>query len=141
MEIPLASLNLSNFPGRLDELLEIFGHAFKGDHNNATHHFEWFMTLALKYGIKEEDIYMRSFVLHLGGKALTWFVGLDKGMISSFAKLVETFCNRWDSGSRDKWIPHVKHVKDLFSKESQSKDQVKATIVQGLTDDILSTID
>ena len=84
---------------------------------------------------------MRSFVLHLGGKALAWFVGLDKGTISSFAELVETLCNHWDSGSREEWIPHVKHVKDLFSKEAQGKYQVKASIVQGLTDDILSTID
>ena len=37
------------------------------------------MTMALEYGIKEEeDAYMRSFVVHLGGKALAWFVGLDK---------------------------------------------------------------
>ena len=47
-----------------------------------THHVEWVMTLASEYGIKEEeDVYMRSFVLHLGGKALAWFVGLDKGTI------------------------------------------------------------
>ena len=69
------------------------------------------------------------------------FVGLDKGTISSFAELVETFCNHWDSRHRDEWIPHVKHAKDFFSKEAQRKDQFEATIVQGLTDDILSTLD
>ena len=79
---------------------------------------------------------MRSFVLQLGGKAFAWFVSLDKGTISSFAELVETFCSHWDSEQRDKWIPHVKHARDLFSKEAQNKDQVEATIVQGLTDDI-----
>ena len=84
---------------------------------------------------------MRSFVLHLGEKALAWFVGLDKGMISSFTKLVETFCSHRDSERRDEWVPHVKHARDLFSKESQNKDQVKGAIVQGLTDDISSTID
>ena len=84
---------------------------------------------------------MRSFVLHMGGKALTWFVGLDKGMISSFVELVETLCNHWDSGCCEEWIPFVKHVKCLFTKESQIKDQFEASIVQGLTDDILSTID
>ena len=52
------------------------------------------MTMDLEYGIKkEEDVYMISFVLHLGGKALASFVSLDKGMISSFAELVETLCN------------------------------------------------
>ena len=84
---------------------------------------------------------MQSFLLHLGGKALDWFVGLDKGMISSFAELVETFCNYQDSGRCVEWIPHSKHAKDLFSKESQIKDQVEADIVQGLTDDILSMIE
>ena len=84
---------------------------------------------------------MRSFVLHLGGKALAWFVGLDKGTISSFAELVETFCSHSDSEQCDKWIPHVKHAKDLFSKEAQNKGPVEAAIVQGLTDDISSTID
>ena len=84
---------------------------------------------------------MRSFVLHLGGKALGWFVGLNKGMISSFAELVETFCNHWDSGCHYEWIPHIKHAKDLFNKEYQNKDHFEATIVQGLTDDILSTLD
>ena len=72
---------------------------------------------------------------------MAWFVDLDKGTLSSFAELVETFCNHWDSGHRDKWIPHVKRAKDLFSKEAQSKDQVKETIIQGLTNDILSMID
>ena len=75
------------------------------------------------------------------GKALTWFVIPDKGTISSFAELVETFCNHWDSRNHDKWIPHVKHVKDLFSKQSQNNDQFEASIVQGITDDISSTID
>ena len=103
MEITFAPLNLSNFPGRLDELPEIFWHAFKGNHDNAVHHVEWFMTLASEYGIKkEEDIYTRSFLLHLGGKALAWFVDLDKGTMSSFAKLVETFCSYWDLGRRNK---------------------------------------
>ena len=68
-------------------------------------------------------------------------MGLDKGTISSFEEVVETFCNHWGSGSRDEWIPHFKHVKDLFSKESQRKYRVEATIVQGLTHDILSMID
>ena len=100
------------------------------------------MPIALEYGIKEEQyVYMRSFSLHLGGKTLAWFVGLDKGTIPSFAELVEILCIHWDSEQRDKWIPHVKHVKDLFSKESQNKDQFEAAIVQGLADDILSTID
>ena len=100
------------------------------------------MTMDSKYGIKEDEyVYMRSFVLHLGGKVLTWFVGLDIGTISSFVELVETFCNHWDSWHCDQWIPHVKHAKELFSKESQNKDQVEKTIVQGLTDDILSMID
>ena len=83
---------------------------------------------------------MRSFVLQLRGKALAWFVGLDKGTRSSFVELVETFCNYLDSGHRDEWIPHVKHAKDLFSKKSQNKDQVEASIVQGLTDEIFSMI-
>ena len=84
---------------------------------------------------------MRSFVLHLGGKALPWFVGLDKGTILSFAELVETFCSHWDSEQRDKWIPHVKHARDLFSKEALNKDQVEVTIVEGLNGDISSIID
>ena len=54
---------------------------------------------------------------------------------------METLCNHWDSWRRDEWIPHVKHAKDLFSKEAQNKDQFEAAIVQGLADDILSTID
>ena len=72
---------------------------------------------------------MRSFFLHMGGKDLTWFVGLDKGTISAFAELVETFCNHWDSGRHDEWITHVRHAKDLFSKEAQNKDQVEVAIV------------
>ena len=94
MEIGFAPLNLSNSLGHSNELPEIFWHAFKGDHDNVVHHVEWFMTLAPEYGIKEEeDVYMRLFVLHLGGKTLAWFVGLDKGTISSFAALVETLCS------------------------------------------------
>ena len=61
--------------------------------------------------------------------------------MSSFAELVETFYSHWDSRRRDEWIPHVKHARDLFSKETQNKDQVDAAIVQGLTDDISSTVD
>ena len=68
-------------------------------------------------------------------------MGTDKGTISSFAKLVETLCTQWDSKRRHKWIPHVKHARDLFSKEAKNKDQVEGTIVQGLTDDISSMID
>ena len=106
------------------------------------HHVEWFMTMASEYGIKEEeDVYMRSFVLHLGGKDLAWFVGLDKGTISTFTKLVEMFCNHWDSGIHDEWIPHVKHAKELFSNEAQNKYQFEEGIVEGLTDDILRMMD
>ena len=77
------------------------------------------MTLASEYGIKEEEyIYMRSFFLPLGGNSLIWFLGLDKGMISSFIELVETLCSHWDSRKHDKWIPHVKHARDLFNKEA-----------------------
>ena len=54
---------------------------------------------------------------------------------------METFCSHSDSEQRDKWIPHIKHARDLFSKEAQNKDQVEAVSVQGLTDDISSTID
>ena len=32
------------------------------------------------------------------------------------------------------------HVRDMFRKESKNKDQVKETIVQGITDDISITI-
>ena len=96
----------------------MFWHAFKGDHDNVMHHVEWFMTLAPKYGIKEEeDVYMRLFVLHMGGKVPSWFVCLDKGTISSFAELVETFCSYWDPKGRNKWMPHVQHAKNLFCKE------------------------
>ena len=84
---------------------------------------------------------MWSFDLHLGGKALAWFVVLDKGKISSFTELVETLRSHWDSEQHDEWIPHAKHARDLFSKETQNKDQVKAAIVQGLNDDISSMID
>ena len=54
------TLDLSGFPGYSDELPKVFWHAFKCNHNNATHHVEWFMTMASKYGIKEEeeDAYM-----------------------------------------------------------------------------------
>ena len=100
------------------------------------------MNLALEYGIKEEEyVYMRPFVLHLGGKALPWFVSLDKGTISSFAELVETLCSHWYSEWRDEWICHVKHARDLLCKESQNKDQVEAAIIQGLTDDVSRMID
>ena len=87
MEIGFAPLDLSSFPGYSNKLPKVFWHAFKGDHDNVVHHVEWFMTMAPEYGIKEEEeeVYMRSFVLHLGGKALDWFVGLDKGTISPFA--------------------------------------------------------
>ena len=67
-------------------------------------------------------------------------MGLEKGTISSFAELVETLCSHWDSKRRDEWIPHVKHARDLFSKETQNKDQVEEGIVQGPVDDISSTI-
>ena len=97
MEIGFTPLDLSSFPRYSDELPEAFWNAFKDYHDNYTHHVEWFMTLASEYGIKgKEDVYMRSFVLHLGGKALAWFVGLDKGTISSFAEFVEMFCSYWD---------------------------------------------
>ena len=33
------------------------------------------------------------------------------------------------------------HARDMFRKESQNKDQVKETIVQGITDDISITIE
>ena len=59
MEIGFAPLDLSTLPGYLDELPEVFWHAFKGDHNNSVHHVEWFMTMDSKYGIKEEEyVYM-----------------------------------------------------------------------------------
>ena len=83
---------------------------------------------------------MRSFVLHLGRKALAWFVGLDKGTISTFAKLVETFCSHWDPKQRNKQMPHVKHARNLFSKEIQNEDEVEEAIVQDLTNDISSTV-
>ena len=130
IEIGFDPLDLSDFPGYSDELPKVLWHAFKGDHDNATHNVEWFMSLASEYGIKEKEyVGMRSFVLHLGGNSLVWFVCLDKGTISSFGELVETFCSHWDSKRRDEWIPHVKHERDLFSKETQNKDQVKVDIV------------
>ena len=52
MEIGFAPLDLSTLPSYLDELLEVFWHAFKGDHNNSVHHVEWFITMASRYGIK-----------------------------------------------------------------------------------------
>ena len=55
MEIGFTPLQLSSFPGYSDELSEVFWHAFKGDHDNATHHVEWFMMMASEYGIKEEE--------------------------------------------------------------------------------------
>ena len=97
MEIGFAPLQLLAFPGYSYELPEVLWHAFMGDHDNVMHHVEWFMTMASKYGIKEEeDVYMRSFVLHLGGKALAWFMGLDKWTISSFVELVEMLCSYLD---------------------------------------------
>ena len=54
---------------------------------------------------------------------------------------MEMFCNHWDSGCCDEWIPNIKHAKEFFSKESQKKYQVEETIIQGLTNDILSMID
>ena len=85
--------------------------------------------------------FLISLSIHPSNLLVTWFVGLDKGMISSFTELVETFCSHRYSEQRDKWTPHVKDAKDLSSKESQNKDQVKATISQGLTDDISSMMD
>ena len=59
MEIGFALLDLSSFPGYSYELPEVFWHASKSDHDNVTHHVEWFMTMASKYGIKEEEyVYM-----------------------------------------------------------------------------------
>ena len=55
--------------------------------------------------------------------------------------MVETFCNHWYSQHRDEWIPHVNHANNLYSKEARNKYQVEETIVQGLTNDILSMID
>ena len=79
MEICFTPLDLSSFPGYSDELPEIFWNSLKRDHDNSMHHVKWFITLASEYGIKEEEyVYMRSFFLHLGGKAVAWFVGLDK---------------------------------------------------------------
>ena len=54
---------------------------------------------------------------------------------------METFCSHWDSERRDEWILHAKHARNLFSKETQNKDQVEAAIVQGLNDDISRMID
>ena len=53
MEISFTPLYLSAFLGYSDELLEVFWHSFKGDHDNVVHHVEQFMTIASKYGIKE----------------------------------------------------------------------------------------
>ena len=86
IEFGFTLLDLSAFPRYSYELHEVFWNSFKDNHDNVAHHVEWFMTMASEYGIKEEeDVYMRSFVLHLGGKALTWFGSLDKGKISSFS--------------------------------------------------------
>ena len=52
MEIGFAPLDLSAFLGYSDELQKAFWHIFKGDHDSATHHVEWFMTMASEYGIK-----------------------------------------------------------------------------------------
>ena len=41
--------------------------------------------------LNKKNVYIRSFVLHLGGKALAWFVGLNKGTMSSFVELVENY--------------------------------------------------
>ena len=46
MDIGFFPLDLLAFLGYSYELLEVFWHAFKGDHDNAAHHAEWFMTLA-----------------------------------------------------------------------------------------------
>ena len=47
----------------------------------------------------------------------------------------------YHSERHDEQIRHVKHARDLFNKESQNKDQVEATIVQGLTNGVSSMID
>ena len=54
MEIGFAPLDLLAFPWYSDKLPKVFWHAFKGEHDNVVHHVEWFMTLALEYGLKEE---------------------------------------------------------------------------------------
>jgi len=45
--------------------------------------------------IKNKDVYIISFVLHLEGKAHSWFEGLEKGKKSSLLELIETFCSHW----------------------------------------------
>ena len=69
-----------------------------------------------------------------------WFVDLDKGAISSFAKLVETFCSCWDLDRHEKWMRHVEHGRKLFSKEIQNEYQAEEAIIQDLIDDISSTV-
>ena len=45
IEIGLSPLDLSAFPGSLDELPEVFWHAFKDDDDSVVHHVGWFMTM------------------------------------------------------------------------------------------------
>ena len=55
IEFGFTLLNLSAFPRYSYELPEVFWNSFKDNHDNVAHHVEWFMTLASKYGIKEEE--------------------------------------------------------------------------------------
>ena len=53
------------------------------DHDdNLMDHVKEFLENSLDFGIqKDEDTYMKSFLLHLQEESLTWYQGLGKGII------------------------------------------------------------
>ena len=54
-----------------------------------------FLVVSMYVIIKNEDVYMISFVLHLERKSHSWFEGLDNRIMSSLVELIDTFCSHW----------------------------------------------
>ena len=59
------SLNLSNFSGNYDELLETFWRVFNDYDNDVEDLVKTFMIFSIEESIKDDDVYMNLFFLHL----------------------------------------------------------------------------
>ena len=95
MDECLTRLDYSNIPSYQNKFRESLWEYFCDHDDDLMDHVFKLLVVSQYVTIKNKDVYIISFVLHLEGKANSWFEGLEKGKMSSLLELTEMFCSHW----------------------------------------------
>ena len=87
MDECLTCLDYSNIPSYQNKFRDSFWEYFCDHDDDLMDHVFKLLVVSQFVIIKNKDVYIISFVLHLKGKAHSWFEGLEKGKMSSLLEL------------------------------------------------------